>query len=224
MINSNSSLSDFQARNEELYSEVNDRHYSSNRMFARLHRQITHILKAVRKAEQEKRKDAYTYIVYHLCMALSWSLAMFNRYHINLVSDMWRRFPGVCPYCLEAPCACKERPKERQKVVGRTRGKEPVSLRDWQKMFAEIYPNVVMVSAIHLAEEAGEVNEALQALSATHQDKCFWKVAEELVDVVTNIFGAANCLKLDLADGMARYFLPTAVRDANVLPVNAALS
>jgi NTP pyrophosphatase (non-canonical NTP hydrolase) len=73
-------------------------------------------------------------------------------------------------------------------------------------MFAEVYPNVVLVSAIHLAEEAGEVNEALQAHSATHQDDCFWKVVEELVDVVTNIYGVANCLKLDLATGMAEYF------------------
>ena len=206
MINSNSPLSDFQARNSALYSEVNDRHYSADRMFGRLHRHITLVLKAVRKFEQEKRADAYRHIVYHLCMALSWSLAMFNRYHINLADDMWRRFPGVCPYCSEAPCACKQRPKDRQKLVGRTRGKQPVSLRDWQKMFAEIYPNVVLVSAIHLAEEAGEVNEALQALSATHQDNYFWEVVEELVDVVTNIFGVANCLGLDLAEGMAGYF------------------
>lgn len=205
-MNSDSSLSDFQARNREIYLEVNDRHYSAEKMFARLHRQITHILKAVRKHEQEHREEEYENIMYHLCMSLSWSLAMLNRYHIDLADDMWRRFPGVCPYCSEAPCICQKRPKDRQKLIGKTRGKQPVSLRDWQKMFAEIYPNTVLVSAIHLAEEAGEVNEALQTHSATHQEGSFWKVVEELVDVVTNIFGVANCIKLDLATGMAGYF------------------
>jgi NTP pyrophosphatase (non-canonical NTP hydrolase) len=206
VIDSNSSLEDFQARNDAVYRQVNDRHYSAERMFARLHRHITHVLKAVRKGEQEKRPEAYEHIMYHLCMAFSWSLSMLNRYHINLADDMWRRFPGVCPYCGEAPCCCKKRPKDRQKLVGKTRGQQPISFRDWQKMFAEVYPNIVLVSAIHLAEEAGEVNEALHAHSATHQDDNFWKIVEELVDVVTNIFGVANCLKLDLAAGMAAYF------------------
>jgi NTP pyrophosphatase (non-canonical NTP hydrolase) len=202
-INRDSSLEDFQACNKEIYTEVNDRYYSAYRMFAKLHRHVTHILKAVRKHEHEGREDAYEDIMYHLCMAFSWSLAMLNRYHIDLVDDMWRRFPGVCPYCLEARCCCKKRPKERQKTMGKTRGKQPVSFRDWQKMFAEIYPNVVSVSAIHLAEEAGEVNEALQA---PHGDIYFWKIIEELVDLITNIFGVANCINLDLATGMAEYF------------------
>ncbi len=206
MIDSDSSLIEVQNHNDTVYREVNDRHYSAEKMFARLHRHITHILKAVRKHEWEKREEAYENIMYHLCMAFSWSLAMLNRYHINLSDDMWRRFPGVCPYCLEAPCACKQRPTERQKLVGKTRGKQPVSLRDWQEMFARVYPNVVLVSAIHLAEEAGEVNEALQAHSATHRDDCFWKIIEELVDAITNIFSVANCLRLDLAAGMAEYF------------------
>ena len=90
--------------------------------------------------------------------------------------------------------------------MGMSRGDKPVSLRDWQKMFTKIYPNNVLESAIHFAEEVGEVNEALQALSSTHQELWFGKVIEELVDVVTNIFGVANCLGLDLADGMAEYF------------------
>jgi len=118
---------------------------------------------------------------------------------------MWRRFPGVCPYCLFAPCCCKQRPKKRRLTNGPGE-KQPVSLREWQEMFAKVYPNVVQVSAMHLAEEAGEVNEALLAHSATHNEVWFGKVIEELVDVVTNIFGVANCLGLDLATEMADYF------------------
>ncbi len=199
MINSSSSLSEFQENNNMIYLVTNDRNYSIEKMFARLHRHITHVLKAV-------RKEKYDNIMYHLCMAFSWALAIFNRFHINLADDMWSRFPGLCPYCLGAPCCCKQRPKERQKITGSSRGEQPILLRDWQKMFAEIYPNVVLVSAIHLAEEAGEVDEALHAHSATHKEDWFWKAVEELVDAITNIFGVANCLNLDLAIGMAEYF------------------
>lgn len=199
MINSESSLAAFQENNNNIYLVTNDRNYSIEKISARLHRHITQVLKAV-------RKEKYDNIAYHLCMSLSWSFAAFNRFHINLAEDMWKRFPGLCPYCLEAPCCCKQRPRERQKLGGKYRGKQPVLLRDWQQMFAGIYPNVVLVSAIHLAEEAGEVDEALQAYSATHQEDWFWKAVEEFVDVVTNIFGVANCLNLDLAARMAEYF------------------
>ncbi len=205
MVNKNSSLAEFQANNSKLYLVVNDRNYSIDEMFARLLRHVTHILKAVRKAEQGERIDP-EYVEYHLCMAFSWTLALLNRFHIDLSKDMWVKFPGLCPYCLSAPCCCKQRPKKRKKLTGKSRGKRPVRLRDWQKMFAEIYPNVVLISAIHLAEEAGEVDEALHAHSATHQEEMFDKAVEELIDVVTNIFAVANCRGIDLADRMTRYF------------------
>ena len=211
MISANSSLKDFQDHNNVVYGVTNGRNYSAEKMFARLHSHTTRVLKVARKHEQDRPEREYSAeelqnFMYHLCMAFSWSLAMLNRYQIDLASDMWRRFPGVCPYCLDAPCCCKKRPKERQKLVGKARGGQPASLRDWQKMFAGIYPNIALLSAIHLSEEAGEVHEALLVHSDTHRDDCFWKVIEELVDLVTNIFGVANCLGLDLAKGMAEYF------------------
>lgn len=193
-------LDEFQALNMEIYLVPNDRDFSNARMFSRLHHHITQILKAV-------RKEKYENIEYHLCMSFSWVVALLNRFHIDLATEMWKFFPGICPYCKTAPCSCKkERAKERQDVDEKTNGKPPTFLSDWQTMFAKIYPNVVMVSAIHLAEEAGEVDEAIENYSATHDHLWFDKVAEELVDVVTNIFGVANCLKLDLADGLAGYF------------------
>lgn len=205
-ISSNSSLAEFQAHNDEVYRETNDRLYSLERLFAKVHRHVTHASKPIRKHYLEKRELEFGKVMYHLCMALDWSFAMFNRYHIDLSEDMWKRFPGLCPYCQEAPCCCKKRPKNRQKLLGSSKGEKPVSLRQWQEMFAIIYPNEALVSTLHLNEEAGEVNEALQAHSVTLQMDLFWKVIEELVDLVTNIFGVANCLKMDLAEGMAFYF------------------
>ncbi|MEK7658433.1 MAG: hypothetical protein AAB352_01035 [Patescibacteria group bacterium] len=199
MINANSSLENFQELNRKIYTVTNDRSYSIERMCGHIHRHITQVLKAVRKEKHDNT-------MYHLCMAFSWAMAILNRFHVELANDMWHRFPGLCPYCLCAPCSCKERPLERHRLEGKSKGEKPISLRDWQLMFAKIYPNSVIESAIHLAEEAGEVDEALQNYSTTHKNDWFWKAVEELVDAITNIFGVANCLNLDLADGLAGFF------------------
>lgn len=199
MINEDSSLDEFQELNKEIYLVMNDRGYSLVEMFSRMHRHVTHILKAV-------RKENYEDMEYHLCMALSWAFAIANRFHINVSDEMWKRFPGLCPYCLSAPCACRERRKIRRKLAGKSNGKRPVSLSDWQEMFAKVYPNLINVSAMHLAEEAGEVDEAIRNYGATRKDEWFKKVVEELIDLITNIFGVANCLKLSINISMAGYF------------------
>jgi len=73
-------------------------------------------------------------------------------------------------------------------------------------MFWRIYPNFIQNSAIHLAEEAGEVDEAIRNHIATHDTTWFLKIVEELVDTITNIFAVASCLHISLADEMAEYF------------------
>src|SRR3989344_4031624 len=95
-----SSLEDFQNRNDELYRVVNDRKHDALEMFRYLHYHVTVALKVVRK---ESYQDQL--LEWHLCMAMSWSFAIFNRFWINLADEAWKRFPGYCPYCKEAPCA-----------------------------------------------------------------------------------------------------------------------
>jgi NTP pyrophosphatase (non-canonical NTP hydrolase) len=199
MLHPNSSLRAFQTRNRALYLLVNDLHYNPEMMFSRLHRHTTHVIKAVRKGKHAE-------IPYHLCMAFSWAFALFNRYHIDLTKEMWKRFPRCCPYCSWAPCSCKERRRRRHKFLSKSRLGAPVSLRSWQRMFQKIYPNALLEATLHLAEEAGEVSEAIQRFVSTNQERWFDNVIEELVDVVTNIFGVANSLHLDLAAAMAGYF------------------
>jgi len=200
MISSSSSLTDFQKINREIYLVVNDRCYDITGLFSHLHRHITQILKAVRKKK-------YVNIKYHICMAFSWAMALANRFHIDVADEMWGFFPGFCPYCNSVPCVCfPERVRNRQKLAGKSMGERPTALFEWQAMFARIYPNVIEHSAMHLAEEAGEVNEAIRNYSSTHNQEWFRKIAEELVDVITNIFGVINCLRLDLAAGLADYF------------------
>jgi len=196
----NISLEEFQEFNKKMYKVVDDRNYSNTDLASYVLRHVTQVLKAVRKVK-------YDNIGYHLCMAFSWSSAIANRFHIDLAKEIWKRFPGICPYCSGAPCVCKERSKERQLLTEKSNGIQPASLLAWQKMFAGIYPgNTIQGSAMHLAEEIGELNETVRNYLATHNKDWFDKIIEELVDVVSNLFGVANCLSFDLGAQSAYYF------------------
>ncbi len=204
----NLSLAGFQDLNSRIYLVQNDRNYEAREMMSRLNRYSTHVLKAV-------RKEKYNTIPRDLCMGFSWAMALANRFHIHLENETWNRFPGVCPYCGGKPCfgpMCKQKSLERQEVT--TIGKvQPATLRDFQKMFASIYPeNTLKDSATHLAEECGELSEAIEEYMGTHQQKLFVKIEEELVDVITNQLSVASCLSnsfcigLDFALDMEKIF------------------
>ncbi len=200
MVTNQSSLRQFQELNRNIYGIVNDQSYGTSELLFCLQRHITQVLKAVRKG---KPAD----IPYRLCMALSYSLALCNRFHIDLAENMWECFPGYCPYCGGTPCNCKERAEARLPMTILSHpSSKPLALYEWQAMFGRIYQNPVQDSAMHLAEEAGEVAEAMRSYAATHSAPWFQKIVEELVDLVTNLFGVANGLKLDLASLMVCYF------------------
>lgn len=200
MIEADITLEALQEFNKKMYAAVDDRNYNNTDLLSYVLRHITQILKSVRKRK-------FTDTKYHLCSALSWSLAVANRMHIDLSDEIWQRFPGVCPYCLASLCSCKERRDERQVLSRKPKGRRPESLRDWQEMFGGIYPNNnLQDSAIHLAEEIGELNETIRNYLAVHAKEWFDKIVEELVDVVANLFGVATCLNFNLAVELADYF------------------
>ena len=189
----------FQELNRRIYLQQNDRNYPTTYMVSRLHRYATRILKAVRKDDVGKTP-------YHLSMAFSWSTALANRYHVDLGEEMWKRFPGVCPYCTDAPCSCKERLDRRSRIEDIT-GQKPETMVEFQMMFRRIYPaNTIRDSAMHLAEEVGELDEAIEHYAGTHQGNLFEEIVIELVDEITNICAVASCLNVDLAFAMEQNF------------------
>jgi len=192
------SLAKLQALNESIYSTQNKRNYDASRMVSRIHRYVTQVLKGVRREKTQ-------YIPYYLSMGFSWSLALANRFEIQLDNEMWERFPGYCPYCRSIPCSCTERPENRSE--GAPVGDRPKTLREYQEMFREIYPhNTTKDSAIHLAEEIGEVDEAVEFYMGTHQPELFEDIVVELVDTITNMCAVASCLQIDLALEMENQF------------------
>lgn len=193
-----SNIADLQKTNHDIYGLVNDRNYPTEHLLACLHRHVTQVLKAVRKNKLED-------LSYHLCMAVSYSCAIANRLHVDLEDQIWNCFPGYCPYCNECPCVCRERAIERSKREVPLRSR-PTSIGGWQTMFADIYQNKLQDSAMHLAEEMGELAEALRNYQATHSSLWFEKITEELVDLVTNIFAVANCTYINLELELVKYF------------------
>ncbi|MDO8530521.1 MAG: MazG-like family protein [bacterium] len=198
MLTNDVSLEGFLRVNWEIYQRTDDRHYTSADIISYVHRNITHILKAV-------RKERHAEVNYRICVTLSWVGSLACRLHIDVANEIWKRFPGCCPYCGGTVCFCKERAATRQTVAPAT--PRPVSLRDWQYLFAAIYPrNTLQDSTMHLAEEIGELSEAFRNFLASHSDEWFSNIAEETVDIFANLFGIANCLHFDIASSLAEYF------------------
>ncbi|MBU6429540.1 MAG: hypothetical protein KGR26_11045, partial [Cyanobacteria bacterium REEB65] len=144
-------------------------------------------------------------VSWDLCMAFSWSLALGNSLHMDVGEELWKRFPGVCPYCGHAPCDCKTRKLKRRKVRPNG-GEKPHILQEFQEMFARIYPNELLIAAIHLAEEVGEVNEALVHWRGLHKSELYEELILELADVITTIFSVATAIDLNLAVEMGKWF------------------
>jgi len=196
-----------QALNEDVYGIQNGRVYGADAMCMKIVRYSTIAIKGIRKG---KPKDVHDGVI----MAFSWAMAFSNRLKIDLDTEVWRRFPGVCPYCKGNICSCKERASTRVETVVETSGvKMPLSVQGFQLMFAEIYPqNTLKDAGIHLAEESAELLEAYLDYAARHTEPDFEEVLIELVDVVANLFAVASTIaelgvgKMEIAEDFIKIF------------------
>jgi len=188
-----------QKMNADIYGVQNRRHFEKTAMISRAHRYVTIVLKGIRKERHER-------LPYDLCMALSWLVAFANELGIDLAEETWQRYTRVCPYCKEAPCTCGKR-EWGGGTAFRGTCVMPSTVGGFQKMFADIYPgNTLRDSAMHLAEEIGELDEAWEQYKHTHDPTRFTEIVIEFVDVIANLFAVATLLKIDIAKEMMRLF------------------
>jgi len=109
-----------------------------------------------------------------LVKAISWWMSLCGKLSVRSVSDLvWRKFPGVCPYCKVQPhdgLRCGELKQKGEALdwdalaeLGK-KNQKPVTLGDWQHMFARIYPPSFPLPVIfgRLAEEMGELSESIR--------------------------------------------------------------
>jgi NTP pyrophosphatase (non-canonical NTP hydrolase) len=188
-------VADFQKFISDVYSLPDDRLYSIWDLLTQQQRFTMRALKGIRKGNVDKVKN-------NLFISFSWLTAIANRLHIDIEEEVWNRFPYLCSYCGWLPCSCKSI-KSIERVGGKIdNNKRPHSLAAFQKMFAEIYPAEGRTKAdagVHLAEEMGEVSEAVHNYLGQHLQKQFQEVKLELADFVSCIFGVANSYDIDMA-------------------------
>jgi NTP pyrophosphatase (non-canonical NTP hydrolase) len=209
-MNDNVSFGKLQSFIKKCYGVVNDRNYSNVQLASKIQRYATISTKKIR---QQRNRE----IGSNLAMTLAWTVALANRLAIELDTpkggEIWQRYPLVCPYCNEAPCACSgTRSKERIVDMSHKPStlEKPTNLRSvysYQQMFKRIYPNnKAMDTCQHLLEEVSELEEAVQIHNSTHKLSAFEDILDELVDVVANLCGVASTHHLELGLEVARLF------------------
>lgn len=196
------SLHDFQTLIDDIYGLPDDRLYSLDNILTQQQRFTMRALKGVRKDDVAKTRV-------NLLIALSWSMAVANRLHIDMQDMIWQRFPNLCSYCGHKPCICKAtKPKNRPVLKIGSQPKD-FSLANIQTMFEEIYPSAdrtIDEAGVHLAEEMGEVTEAVHNFLGQHQRKQFDEITDEMADYVSCVFGLANSAGIDVAKELAKMY------------------
>jgi NTP pyrophosphatase (non-canonical NTP hydrolase) len=137
-----------------------------------------------------------------LCKALGWYFPLLAKLNVQSVEALvFKKFPGVCPYCRKAPhedMICKQvrgttTTVNHAEVVAhfdRSWRTRPRGLDDWQGMFHNIYPRQVGDagrSSLGLMEELGELAEAVRVFDAHPQ-----YFLGEAADTFSYIMGFAN--------------------------------
>jgi len=198
----NGSLADFQDFINDIYGLPDDRMFSISDLLSNVERFTMRAIKGIRKNDKRKRDE-------NLIIAFSWFMAVGNRLHINLEESIWNRFPNVCSYCATSPCECKATKRKTRKRIIVKRKDKPKTLEGFQRMFARIYPpkkRTLEVAGIHLAEEIGEVSEAVHVFLGEHKPEQFHAITHELADYASCLFGVANSATLDMAKALAKNY------------------
>lgn len=201
-LNKNSTLKDYQDFIEIVYGLPNSRHFSSWDMLTNIERFIMRGLKGIRKNDKNKTK-------LNLIIALSWFMSLANQLHINVEDEVWKRFPYLCSYCAFCPCLCKKNKIKKRKRTTANKEKHPDTLQKYQKMFEKIYPSnkrSTEDAGIHLAEEIGELSEAILGYRGSHLESDFKKIRIETADLFSCFVGVFNSLKVNLAKELSVIF------------------
>lgn len=198
----NGSLLSFQKIINEIYGLPDDRLFSLSDLVSNQERFTMRALKGIRKNDLKKLK-------LNLLIGFSWAMAVSNRMHIDIDDAVWQRFSYMCSYCGQKPCVCK-----KDKVIKRVKSKKsiktkPAALFAFQQMFAEIYPSKTRTlsdAGVHLAEETGELTEAIYGFLGQHKKNQFDAVKNEMADFVSCFFGVANSSGINVAKELAKMY------------------
>jgi NTP pyrophosphatase (non-canonical NTP hydrolase) len=197
-----SSLRDYQRFVDQVYGPSNERHFSVDEMLTNISRFAMRGLKGIRKNDPEKIK-------LNITIALSWFTSLMNQLDIDLEDSVWHRFPYLCSYCGECPCACKKKKIQKRVKIKIDSSLKPKTIHDLQAMFDNIYPaggRTLEHAGIHLAEEIGELSEAVLKFRGHHSDTDMAQVVLEASDLFSCFMGVFNSLDFDYSKYLASQF------------------
>ena len=201
-IHNKTSLREYQSFTEEIYGLSNARYFDTIDILNNVGKFAMRGMKGIRKNDKEKAENNFI-------ISLSWFMSVMNQLRIDVEQEIWERFPFLCPYCATSPCTCKEkRAVERQKVVI-DEIKRPKTIKELQNMFEVLYPpedRTLAQAGIHLAEELGELSEAMFKHKGSRNNKDFTKVTLEAADVIACLMGVFNSLGTNLAEELTKRF------------------
>lgn len=198
----NTTIGEYKTFVDEVYGLSNARNFDIEEMLTNIQRFVMRGIKGIRKKDKEKTK-------LNLLIVLSWYMSLMNQLRIDIEEEIWERFPYVCSYCVTRPCSCKkDKVKKRKKLVIGNR-KRPKTLFQFQEMFKRIYPpeqRTIEAAGIHLAEELGELSEAIFRYRGQRKEKDFNRIAIEAADLFSCLMGVFNSLDVSVAKELSTIF------------------
>lgn len=195
-------ISDWQNFCLEVYGIPNDRDFGVMEMLSNVQRFIMRALKGIRKRDDAKTEA-------NLLIAMSWFISLINQLHIDLDKALWERFPAVCSYCGHAPCVCRSRKIKTRQNIKIDESKKPKTLKEYQEMFQSIYPaetRSLENAGIHLAEEMGELSEAVMNYRGNHENADFSKIVLESADLFSCFLATFNSMHIDASKALKQMF------------------
>ena len=192
-ITKNSSLRDLQDFVNQVYGPGNRKHFIVEEMLTNISRFSMRGLKGVRKNDTEKT-------ALNLVIAMSWYTSLMSQICIDIEDIVWKRFPYLCSYCGECPCACKSKRVKKRVELKANKHLKPKTIHEVQAMFNDIYPaksRTLEHASIHMAEEVGELSEAVLRFRGHHREEDFEQVKLEAADLYSCFMGVFNSLNFD---------------------------
>lgn len=196
------SLRQFQELINNIYGLPDDRIYSIFDLLTQMQRFTMRSLKGIRKNNKAKLRV-------NLLISFAWVMAIANRMHIDVEDEVWKRFPALCSYCGFAPCQCKKTKQKKRAKVKIIASRRPTTIKGFQELFSAVYPpeeRTLPDAGVHLAEETGEVSEAIHNFLGQHLQKQLDEVKLEIADYISCIFGVANSASIDIASDLEKMF------------------
>lgn len=186
-------LAEYQGYFESLYGEINGRR-DWEEIYGYLSRTTGYLTRAVLK-NQATTQD--------FVRPISWLFALASNVDVCLQESFLKKFPELCPYCLESVCCCFKTGKKPKNEIAPFRQREMLERyyegisRFGEKDFAwsvrnitKIYPNNEVIwhfsgpwmNCSKLFEEVAELHEAIDKFKIHKKPKT--EVEEEFADVL----------------------------------------